>query len=147
MADQSPVVPDYPSRTFQNEGGRRSVPWEDWQELQQLARHLHDELAIARGANKALRDALTQAHKYAEAQEDRAERAERAVVTRQGWIDVTETDRLPGALYPVIAASSSEVKACYRTGDRGDPSSWSAFRKGEVTHWMPLPKLPGEVDG
>jgi hypothetical protein len=36
-------IPDYPSRTFQHDGGRRTVPWEDWQEMRRIALALKRE--------------------------------------------------------------------------------------------------------
>lgn len=36
-------IPEYPSRTFQHDGGRRTVPWEDWQAIRDLAAALKQE--------------------------------------------------------------------------------------------------------
>lgn len=57
------------------------------------------------------------------------------------WISV-ETKK-PSLLYPVIASDGVKVKACYRTGD----DSWSAFAPiDKVTHWMPYPNPPLDMN-
>lgn len=38
-------VPDYPSRSFQHEGGRRTVPWEDWCDIQQRLKEAVEVIA------------------------------------------------------------------------------------------------------
>lgn len=56
------MIPEYPSRSFQHEGGARTVPWEDWASLRQQAL---DETKVWRDMAmgfEAQIERLTQAH-------------------------------------------------------------------------------------
>lgn len=63
------------------------------------------------------------------------------------WISVTE--RLPESNHHVLVSADEGVFRAYRD----DYKTWFHYPQGQysidnyafgVTHWMPLPKLPGE---
>ena len=65
------------------------------------------------------------------------------------WISVSE--KLPEKYEDVLACFMSKsgrklITVAWTNTDDGDWDCGEGFRDGEkVTHWMPLPKLPGEV--
>jgi hypothetical protein len=62
----------------------------------------------------------------------------------QRWIPVLE--RVPALGVDVLVLQrSGECEVAWRRGHDGNWSAYSAL--GEITHWMPLPEPPKEVQG
>jgi hypothetical protein len=59
------------------------------------------------------------------------------------WIPIAE--RSPELGVDVMVIDRGELKIAWRHIKDGEWSSFSALNK--ITHWMPLPKLPKEVQG
>lgn len=57
-----------------------------------------------------------------------------------GWIPVTDTDRLPENEKMILAAFPDGFVCSVTADDYGDWALWA--EGGEPTHWMPLPQPP-----
>lgn len=63
-------------------------------------------------------------------------------VSTDGWIPVTE--RMPEEWVPVIVRSKYGFTAMEMY--IGVPGKWKYLESDSVTHWMPLPEPPKEID-